>query len=82
MFAGAVNAAIWFFVQQYIEVMLACDTLHQVHDKLVVVVCQVAVFEDGSQLELVGSYFVVTGLGRDAQFVTFDFEFLHKCGDI
>ena len=51
----AVNAAIWFFVQQYIEVMLACDTLHQVHDKLVVVVCQIAVFEDGSQVELVGS---------------------------
>ena len=50
--------------------MFPCDTFHQIHDKLVVVVGKVAVFEDRGQLKLVGGYFVMTGFGGNTQFVT------------
>ena len=81
MLARTVHAAIRFLVQKHVEVMLTGNTFHQVHDKLVVVVCQITVFEDRSQFELVGCYLVMTCLGGNTQFVAFDFEFFHKCSD-
>ena len=81
MLARTVYSAVWFLVQEYIEVMFPCNTFHQIHDKLVVVVGKVAVFEDRGQLKLVGGYFVMTGFGRNTQFVTLNFELFHKCGD-
>lgn len=41
---------------------------------------RIAFLEDGSQLELVGSHFVVTGLDGDAEFQRFDFQLLHESG--
>ena len=79
--AGAVHAVVGFFVKQYGEVMLACDAFHQIHHKLVVVVGKVGILKDRRQLKLVGSYFVMAGLDRDTQFVTFDFQFFHKSCD-
>ena len=81
MLARTVYSAIWLFVQEYIKMMLPGNTLHQIHDELVVVVGKVTVFEDRGQLKLVGSYFVMTGFGRNTEFVTLDFEFFHKCSD-
>ena len=81
MLAGTIDSVIRFLVQKYVEVMFAGDSFHQIHDELVVVVRQITVFEDRSQLELIGSYFVVTGLGGNPQFMAFNFEFLHKGSD-
>ena len=70
----------WLFVKQYGKLMLGSDTLHQVHHQLVVVVGKVHVFENWCQLELVRSCFVMTGLYRDTQLVTFDLQFFHEVG--
>ena len=78
MFTRTIDTAVWLFVEEYGEMMLACDALHQIHHQLVMVICQVAVFENGGQLKLVGSYFVVTGFHRYAQFVAFYFKLFHK----
>ena len=52
--------------------MFACDTFHQVHYQLIVVIRQITVFKNGSQFKLVGSDFIVAGLYRYAQLVTLD----------
>ena len=59
MLAGTVYAFERFFMQQDTEAVLAADLAHQSHYEQVVVVCQVAFFENGSQLELVRGHFVV-----------------------
>ena len=76
--ATAVDALEGLFVQQYAEAVVACHFTHQGHDEHVVVYRQVAFLEDRSQLELVGSHFVVTGLDGDAEFQRFDFQLLHE----
>src|SRR5699024_5035523 len=62
MLAATVDTLEGLFVQQYAETVVTCHFTHQGHDEHVVVYRQVAFLEDGSQLELVGSHFVVTGL--------------------
>ena len=80
MLAATVDTLEGLFVQQYAETVVTCHFTHQGHDEHVVVYRQVAFLEDGSQLELVGSHFVVTGLDGDAEFQRFDFQFLHESG--
>ena len=65
-------------MQQYSEAVITCHLAHQSHDEHIVVYCKVTFLEDRSQLELVGSYFVVAGLDRDSEFQRFDFQLLHK----
>lgn len=55
-----------FLVQQDTEAMFAADLAHQSHYKQVMVVRQVAFFEDGSQLELVRGDFIVACFQRNA----------------
>ena len=81
MFTGTIYAVVGFLVKQYGEVMLAGNAFHQIHYKLVVVVGKVGILKDRCQFKLVGSYFVMAGLDRDTQFVTFDFQFFHKSCD-
>ena len=78
MLAASVHSLERFFVQQYAEAVVACYLTHQCHDKHVVVDSQIALLEDRSQLELVGSHFVVTCLYGDTQFQRFDLQFLHE----
>ena len=67
-------------MKEHGEVVLGGNALHEVHYQLVVVVGQVHIFEDRSQLELVRSRFVVAGLDRDTELVAFHFQFLHEVG--
>ena len=67
-------------MKQYSEIVLGGDALHQVHHQLVMVISQVHVLEDRSQLKLVGGRFVVAGLDGNAKFMTFDFQFFHEVG--
>ena len=48
MFTGTVYAFEWFFVQQDTEAMFTADLTHQGHYEQVMVVRQVAFFENGS----------------------------------
>ena len=51
---------------------------HHRHEQKVVVVCEVHLLVDRGTFELVGGYFVVAGLDRNAQTVTADFEVEHE----
>ena len=66
MFAGTVYALERLFVQQDAEAVLTADLAHEGHYEQVVVVCQVAFFENRSQFELVRGYFVVARFQRNA----------------
>ena len=68
-------------VQQHNETVLARDLVHHVHYHLVLVVGEVALPEDWSKFELVGSDLVVPGLQGNAEFVAFVLEILHECCD-
>ncbi len=68
-------------MQQYTETVLAGHLLHQRHQHHVVVDSQVGLLEDRSELKLVGSHLVVTGLTRNAQFEGLDLEVAHEGGD-
>ena len=65
-------------MEQGAEAVLAGHLLHERHEQHVVVYGQVGLLEDGSQLKLVGSHLVVTGLTGDAQFEGADFQILHE----
>ena len=54
---------------------------HQVHHKLVLVVGEVGLTEDRSELELVGSHLVVPGLERNPKTVTGNLKITHKLSD-
>ena len=73
-----IHACKWFLVQQDTETMLVSHTLHQAHQEHVVIDSQVALLVDRSQLKLVRSHLVMTGLARNAQFESLDFQVLHK----
>ena len=75
---ATVDAGEGFLVQQYAEAVLAGNLLHNRHQQHVVVNGQVGLLEDGSQLELVGSHLVVTGLNRNTQFQSMNLQILHK----
>ena len=68
-------------MQQHPEIMTAGNLVHDGHQQLVVVVGQVALLVHRSQLELIGSHLVVTGLDRNAQFQAFVFEIGHEGDD-
>ena len=68
-------------MQQHPEIMTAGDLVHDGHQQLVVVVGQVALLVHRSQLELIGSHLVVTGLDRNAQFQAFVLEIGHEGDD-
>ena len=75
------NAIVGFFMEKNSKMMFACDTFHQVHYQLIVVIRQITVFKNGSQFKLVGSNFIVAGLYRYAQLVTLYFKFFHESCD-
>ena len=61
--------------------MLMGDALHQIHDELIMVVGQVDILKDRSQLELIGGHLVVACLHRDAQLQALYLEILHESRD-
>ena len=66
MFAGTIYAFERFLVQQDTEAMLTADLAHQSHYKQVMIIRQVAFFENGSQFELVRGHFIVACFQRNA----------------
>ena len=59
MLTGTIDACIWFLMQQTSQAMLYSDTFHCLHNKLVVVNCDIGCFIDRSQLMLCRSYFIM-----------------------
>lgn len=80
VFARSVDTFERFFVEQYTEAVAAANFAHQGHDQQVVVIGQVALFEDRGQLKLIGRYFVVARFYGDAQFQCFHFQIFHESG--
>ena len=78
MLAGAVDALERLLVQQHHESMPAGDGVHEVHHHLVLVVGEVALTVDRSELELVGRDFVVARLEWNTQPVTGNLELTHE----
>ena len=64
------------------QTVLGGDLLHHLHGQQVVVDGHVGGVEDGSQLMLTGSNFVVLGLGGNAQLPQLFVQLLHKLGDL
>ena len=77
--ARTVDALEGFFVQQDAEPVTAGDLVHHGHQQLVMVVGEVGLLVDRSQLELIGRHLVMTGFDRNAQFQAFVFEVFHEC---
>ena len=59
--------------------MMASHLLHQAHQEHVVVNGKVGLLEDRCQLKLVWCYLVVTGLARNTELKSLDFQILHEC---
>ena len=78
MLTATVDAFERLFVQQHAEAVVTGYFTHQCHDEHVMVYSQVTFFEDGSQLELVGGYLIVTCFNGDTELQCFDFQFLHE----
>ena len=78
MLPRAVDAFEGLFVQQQAETVAPRHLAHERHDEHVMVYRQVAFFENGSQLKLVGSHFVMAGLDGYAQFQRLYFKVFHK----
>ena len=76
--ARSVDPLEGFFVQQHAELVTAGDLVHNGHQQLVVVVGQVGLLVNRSQLELTGSHLVVARLDRNSQLQALVFEVLHK----
>ena len=82
MLAAAVDALERLLVLQADQTVLGGQLLHHLHRQQVVVDGDVGGVEDGGQLMLAGSYFVVLGLGRDAQLPQLFVQLLHESGDL
>ena len=80
--AAAVDALERLLVLQADQTVLGGQLLHHLHRQQVVVDGDVGGVEDGGQLMLAGSYFVVLGLGGDAQLPQLFVQLLHKFGDL
>ena len=78
MLAGTIDTVERFLVQQHPETMLAGYALHDGHQQHVVVYGQIGLLKDGSQLKLVGSHLVVTGLAGNTQFESLYLQFTHE----
>ena len=80
--AAAVDALERLLVLQADQTVLGGQLLHHLHRQQVVVDGDVGGVEDGGQLMLAGSYFVVLGLGGDAQLPQLFVQLLHESGDL
>ena len=78
MLARAVDAVEGFLVEQYAEAVIAGDTLHQRHQQHIVIDGEVALLEDGGELELVRGDLVVARLTGNGEFEGLDLEVFHK----
>ena len=79
--ARTVDALERLFVQQALEAVLSCSTLHYLHCQLVVVGSDVYRVIDWSKLVLSRCDLVVLGLGIDAQSPQLLVKVLHVCGN-
>ncbi len=79
--ARTVHAVERLLVEKHHEAVPARDFVHQVHHNLVLVVGEVGLAVDRGEFELVRGYFVVAGLERNAEAVSFNLEVAHKRGD-
>ena len=68
------------FVEKNHESVLAGNGIHQVHYNLVLVVGKVGLSVYRRQLKLIWRHLVVSGLERNAQLMSFYFQFTHECG--
>ena len=57
--------------------MLACDTFHQIHHQLIVVIRQIRLFVDRGKFKLIRCHLIMTGFQRDTQFVCFKLHITH-----
>ena len=80
--AAAVHTLKGLLVLQADQTVLGSDLLHHLHGQQVVVNGNIGGVEDGGQLMLAGSHFVVLGLGGNAQLPQLLVQLLHKCGDL
>ena len=80
--AAAVDALERLLVLQADQTVLGSDLLHHLHGQQVVVDGHIGGVVDGGQLMLAGSYFVVLGLGGDAQLPQLFVQLLHESGDL
>src|SRR5438874_1433185 len=78
VFTASVNSRKWFFMQQYLEFMTTCNTIHNIHHKYVVIYCQINFFEDGSNFKLRWSNFIMTCAKRNTKSITFFFIITHE----
>ena len=76
--ARSVDALEGFFVQQNAERVATCHLLHQNEQQLVVVVGEVHLLIDRSQLELVGCHLVMACLDRNTELQRLALQVLHK----
>ena len=76
---GTVDACEWLLMEKYAETVMASYLLHQAHQEHVVVNGKVGLLEDRCQLKLVWCYLVVTGLARNTELKSLDFQILHEC---
>ena len=65
-------------MQQHAERMTTGYFLHDRHQQQVVVVGQIRLLEDRSQLKLVWSHLVMTRFHRNTELPAFEFEILHE----
>ena len=79
MLTGTVDACEWLLMEKYAETVMASHLLHQAHQEHVVVNGKVGLLEDRCQLKLVWCYLVVTGLARNTELKSLDFQILHEC---
>ena len=75
---GTVDACEWLLMEKYAETVMASHLLHQTHQEHVVVNGKVGLLEDRCQLKLVWCYLVVTGLARNTELKSLDFQILHE----
>ena len=62
------------------ETVLACDPAHQIHHNLILVVGEIGLAEDRSELELVWSDLVVPCLERNPETVSGNLKVAHELG--
>ena len=75
---GTIDACEWLLMEKYAETVMASYLLHQAHQEHIVVNGKVGLLEDRCQLKLVWCYLVVTGLARNTEFKSLDFQILHE----
>ncbi len=78
---GAVDAGKGFFVEEADEAVLVGDAAHDLHDHVLVIGGEVAVFEERGEFVLAGGDFVVAGFDGDAELDEFVFAVGHEGQD-